>query len=322
MRRRPLPARVLATPSIALAALLILAAAPPRAHAHASLLGAVPGPGARVQDAPGEVTLRFSEPLNSRLSHAALMDARGRRRVAADARVAGSTLVVRPLAPLGRAPYRVEWHSVSTTDGHELEGSFGFGVGTATVGGSHSVQQSPLAGAGWLRALTRTLLYVALLSFAGALLLRTLLARGGRERSWLVPPELEEQAPQLGIDTAAVRARERTLVADLGLFATALAAVAAVIEAARAAGELSLGALRDFLLANASGLARVAVVALAALALGLARRRPRLAALAAVCALGALVFSGHANSADPRALAIAVDWIHLLAGATWLGGWG
>jgi copper transport protein len=322
MRRRPLPARVLATLSISLAALAVLAAPAPRAHAHASLLGGVPSPGARLQDAPGEVTLRFSEPLNARLSEASLIDARSRRRVPAEARVAGRTLVLRPAAPLERAPYRVEWRTVSTTDGHELEGSFGFGVGTATVGGAHSVQQSPLAGVGWLRALTRALLYIALLFFAGALLLRALLARDGGERSWLVPTELEEQEPALGIDGAAVRARERALVADLGLFATALAAVAAVVESARAAGELSLGALRDFLLANASGLARIAVVAFAALALGLARRRPRLSALAAASALGALVLSGHANSADPRAVAIAVDWIHLLAGATWLGGMG
>ena len=47
-------------------------------------------------------------------------------------------------------------------------------------------------------------------------------------------------------------ARERALVSDLGLFAAALGAIAAVVEAARAAGELSAGALRDFLLANAS----------------------------------------------------------------------
>src|SRR5438128_2491788 len=141
MRRRHLPARVLAAPLIVLGAFGCVGADAPCAHAHASLLGASPSPGARLQNAAGPVTLRFS-------------------------------------APLARAAYRVDWHTVSTEDGHELEGSFGIGVGTAAGAGSHSVQQSPLADAGWLRALTRALLYVALLSFAGGLILRALLERG------------------------------------------------------------------------------------------------------------------------------------------------
>ncbi|MDX6669465.1 MAG: copper transport protein, partial [Solirubrobacteraceae bacterium] len=322
MHRRHLPARVLATPLIPLAVLVALAAAAPAAHAHASLLGSSPPPGARVQSAAAPVTLRFSEPLNARLSNATLIDARSHRRVSSRSTASGRTIAVRPLAPLRRAAYRVEWHTVSTDDGHELEGSFGIGVGTAAAGGAHSVQQSPLADGGWLRALTRALLYVALLSFAGGLLLRALLERRQPSRSWLFPRGLDDHAGGLGVDANAVRARERALVSDLGLFAAALGAIAAVVEAARAAGGLSASALRDFLLANASGLARVAVVGFVLAALALARRRPTPAALAAACALGAVAVSGHANSADPRAVAIAADWVHLLAGATWLGGIG
>jgi copper transport protein len=79
-------------------------------------------------------------------------------------------------------------------------------------------------------------------------------------------------------------------------------------------------ALGDYLLQGTPGLARVALVGLALAAVALAQRAPRVAALAAVAALGCIVAAGHANSADPRALAIAADWTHLAAGATWLGG--
>jgi uncharacterized membrane protein len=64
----------------------------------------------------------------------------------------------------------------------------------------------------------------------------------------------------------------------------------------------------------------VAVVALVGLAVLLARRRPPLAALAVIGALGALVVSGHANSAPARGVAIVADWAHLLGAAVWIGG--
>ena len=63
----------------------------------------------------------------------------------------------------------------------------------------------------------------------------------------------------------------------------------------------------------------MAVVALVALAAVLARRRPSLAALAVSGALGALVASGHANSAPARGVAIVADWAHLLGAAVWVG---
>lgn len=219
--------------------------------------------------------------------------------------------------PLGRAAYRVEWHSVSTLDGHALEGSFSFGVRTAAAGGEHSVEQSPLARGGVYRIVARWLMYAALLTFAGALLLRWMLP-GGASGSWLVPAGLRRDAQ--GVDAEAMVERERALVLDVGLFAASLAAAAAALEAADAGSGLSVGSLRDFLLANATGLARVAVVVLVLAAAFLADRSPRLAAGVASLAVGAVAVSGHANSASPRFLALVTDWVHLLAGAVWLGG--
>jgi copper transport protein len=313
MSRRALPRRLRAAPLIALAALAVAA---PAAYGHAAFLGATPAPGARVESAPTAISLRFTDTLNRRLSDVHLVDARSGRRIPASQHAAGADgLVLRPATALPRGAYRVEWHTVSTTDGHELQGSFGFGLGVAAGGGGRAVEQSPLADLGWARALVRALLYATLLTFAGALLLAALLGR-----DWLVPASLESPAARAGLDAASARRRARGLVADLGLFAAALAAAAALVDAGRAAGGLSPADLSDFLLANLTGLARVAVVALVALAAVLARRRPSLAALAVSGALGALVASGHANSAPARGVAIGADWVHLLGAAVWVGG--
>ncbi len=313
MLRRAVAARALATLPGALA---LLAIAAPRAAAHAAFLGATPAPGARVEAAPATVTLRFTESLNRRLSAATLVTtAGGRKAVAARVNASGTTLVMHPTAKLERGAYRVEWHTVATDDGHELEGSFGFGVQASAGAGATATDQSPLAGGGWAHALVRALFYATLLAFVGALLLAAVL--GPR---WLVPPALEDGEGALALDVGSARRRERGLTADLGLFAAALGAAIAVIEATSAARGVSAGALRDFLLANPAGLARVGVVAFVVLAAMLSARRPRVAALAGMAALGAVVASGHADSADPRLAALAADWVHLVAAAVWVGG--
>jgi copper transport protein len=340
--------------AVAAGAALALALLAPAAWGHASFLGADPPPGVRVQSAPRQVALAFSEPLNRALSRADLVDARSGRRVPAARRFAGDRrLVLTPRSRLARGAYRIDWQSVSTADGHPLEGSFGFGVRVAAGAGGGSLQRSPLADGGWARALTRWALYAALLLFTGGLLARALLGRrwpagdedpepdplepstggngngrgpaapisprGGVAVATRVPPRLAAQPEARDVDPA-VAARADAVLADAGLAAIALAATAATLEAALAAHGLSAAALRDYLLANFAGVARIAVVGLAAVALGLARRAPRAAALAAGTAVVAVAVSGHARSANPAGVAIAADAVHLLAGAVWLGG--
>lgn len=310
MRRVPTPRRALAP---ALAVLVFAGVAAPAAFGHAAFLGSSPAPGQRVEATPSRIVLRFSEPLNDRLTQAALRNtANGRRVATRSVVIRGRRIVVTPGAALPRGPYRVTWTTVSTDDGHALEGSFSFGLRAQAAGGA-TIEQDPLARGGWLRAAVRTAMYVVLLFFCGAILLSAL--RPG----WLVPRALEAEAVG-GLEPPAARVRERALVSDAGLFAAGLAAVAAVVEAATAAGSLAPGSLSAFFLSSLTGGARIAVVAFILVTLWLAARRPRIAAVAAVCALGAVVASGHANSASPRGLAILVDWIHLGAGSVWLAG--
>ena len=298
--------------SLLAACALALAWAPP-AFGHAAFLGAQPEPGVRLEAAPTEIVLSFTEPLNARLSRATLVSVADGKKADATTEASAHRLLLRPKAALATGAYRVRWHTVSTEDGHALEGTFSFGVRAAAAGGEHVLQQSPFARDGWVRVLSRALFYVAALLFVGALLLRTLLSGRG---SWLAPRRAE------GVDVAAVARREREVVVDVGWASAGLAAAVALAEAADAAGGLSLGGTRDFLAGSVAGAGRAATVILFTTAALLVGRRPRVAAVFGVAAFGALAASGHAASADPRLPSVINDWVHLLAGAVWLGGIG
>lgn len=303
---------------VALTSSLLLAltfAAPGDAFAHAAFVGATPTPGARTEASPRQVTLTFTEPVNGRLTSVELES------VASGAKVAttlstqgGSQLVAKPKTGLDTGAYRVDWHTVSTEDGHALEGRFSFGVRVAAAGGELTVEQSPLARGGWMRVLLRGLLYVGALLFVGALVLPILMRR---PRDWIVPDGLGDDA-----FVEANRERARAIVGDVGWFAASAAAAATLVEAANAAPSFSPGALRDFLLANAAGVARLGVVVCLAIAALVWQRFPRLAAGLGLLGLGAIGASGHANSASPQLLSVLNAWLHLASGATWLGGIG
>jgi copper transport protein len=312
MAARPCTQRAVAA-LIAVSGAFAAAASP--AFGHAAYLGSSPEAGARLPQPPAQVTLTFSEALNGKLTRAALATARGGTTITAVASVAGRRLLLRPKRPLSRGVYSVRWHSVSTDDGHALEGTFSFGVRASAAGGEHSTSLSPLARDGWIRVLARAVMYAVLLVFVGALLLRALLAGSGR--SWLVPHGVTAD-PAMQADRVAQR--ERLLLSDLGFFAAAAAAISALADASDAAGGLSLTGVRDYLLSSSAGQGRLAVVVLLLLAGWAARGYPRAAALPAASALGALAASGHANSASAGLLAVGVDWLHLLAAAAWLGG--
>jgi methionine-rich copper-binding protein CopC len=291
---------------------------PATAHGHSAFLGSDPAPGERLQTAPASIAMRFTEPVNLRLSRARLIAVAGGRRVGALASAArGNRLVLRPNRPLARGAYRVEWHTVSTEDGHALEGSFSFGVRAPAASGEHALEQGPFARGGVGRVLARALLYVALLVFAGAILLRVMLPqRDGF--SWLVPCPLHATLPSGS--ARALERRQQALVIDTGLAAAALGAIVAVLDSADAGGRLSVNTARDYLLANPAGVARVALVGFVLVAVAASRRMPIAAAVAVVGALASVSISGHANSASPRLPTLIADWSHLIGGAVWLGG--
>lgn len=304
----------------AVAAAGLCLALAPSAFAHAAFLEAKPAPGSRVGSPPGEIALRFTEPLNRRLTKVAVVAiASGRQVPGSAASGKGRAVAFRPARRLAKGAYRIDWHTVSTQDGHALEGSFSFGVGVAATGSAHDVEQSPLARAGWLRILVRALFYAALLFFAGGVLNAVLLARPGPPGAWLAPEQVQGEAPRSpGTVAWSERAWTRTL--DAGWLAAGAAVAVAIVEAADAGGGLRPSGLSDFLLSNVAGWGRVATVVAVAAAVPGARRRPRLAVGWLGLAFLAIALSGHANSAEHRTLAVLTDWVHLIAAALWLGG--
>jgi methionine-rich copper-binding protein CopC len=94
--------------------------------AHSLLLESSPAAEATLAAAPVQLTLRFNNRIEKRLSRITLRDERGTPQAltiaAADGGADRLAAAVPPLAP---GAYRVEWHVLST-DGHVVSGSFGF----------------------------------------------------------------------------------------------------------------------------------------------------------------------------------------------------
>jgi methionine-rich copper-binding protein CopC len=100
------------------------------AFAHAQLKTATPAVNGAVAAAPSEVTLNFSEKLESAFSTVIVRDAVGKRVDKADAQVdKGDRTIMRvALDPLTPGVYIVEWRAL-TADTHKTEGAFVFRVG-------------------------------------------------------------------------------------------------------------------------------------------------------------------------------------------------
>lgn len=309
----------LATLVLTAAAALAISAAP--AWGHASFLESQPEAGTLLESGPGKVRLQFTEPLNQALSDVTLLDSSSGDEV--PARVVGGEereLIIRPQERLERAPYEVGWQTVSTVDGHTLEGSFGFGVQTAPTETEQNVEQSPLARDGWVRIGARALLYATLFFFAGGLLTAALSVRGSEPAAWLVPASVGPLLARAGRDPAATTARVWARTLAVGWLSLAAAVAVALAEASDAGGGLSAQGLSDFLLSNGAGLARVGTVVAIAIAVLLSRAMRVAASVAVALAFLTIALSGHASSADPRSWAVATDWIHLVAASIWIGG--
>jgi hypothetical protein len=99
------------------------------AFAHAELKRAVPPAGGTVAAAPNEVTVIFSEPLETAFSTLVVRDSAGKQVDNGDAHIDKDdrTTMRVSLQPLPRGTYTVKWRVV-TVDTHRTEGTFTFTV--------------------------------------------------------------------------------------------------------------------------------------------------------------------------------------------------
>ena len=97
------------------------------ALAHAHLSHANPPVDGRLDTAPTEVVLSYTEDLEPAFSAAEVTDSSGARVDQGKPQISGSTMSV-ALKSIGPGTYHVHWHVLSV-DTHKTEGNFTFHVG-------------------------------------------------------------------------------------------------------------------------------------------------------------------------------------------------
>ena len=305
---------------------LCLLLAPSTVLAHTELISSQPAAGSVLATPPERVRLSFSEPIEPDL-FALEVYAEDRARVdRADARVPSDNVAALEASLIDLRPgtFTVAWRVLSI-DGHVVRGTFAFTVGAAA--GSAPQLDLPASGAPFeLGATLRW--WTFLLAFA-------LVGGFG-----FVPLVLLPARRAAGIADAAVQlASERRFlwVAWPAVILLLLLSLGALVFQAADATGVPLGqvfsgrAITRLLTGTKYGalwLVRMALLlgllGVTAVMAGASRppRRVRWIGLA----LGAgllltIAASGHASAVPRRTpVAIAADWVHLLAGSVWVGG--
>jgi copper transport protein len=298
---------------------LALAFAAP-AWPHAALLKTLPAENAILAKSPAQVALSYSEPVEPRFAVISVIDPDGHRKTDGSPHRSATSPdeIDVPLDALTQGWYLVFWRVISV-DGHPVRGAFTFAVGPnpgppprfAIPSLSETAATPGLVAARWLT-------FLAFMSAIGIFVLRVIVTRP-------------------------LRSAPRALTIAFGV-AMGVALVAVPIYVLLATAQFafrsatSIGALVPLMRVSAFGrayldlellLALFAVAAGAALALD-RRASPRrsiaelLALLGALLAAGSVLLApglaGHPAQTSPRALALALDWLHLAAGSLWIGG--
>ncbi len=287
----------------------------PVALAHAVLLRATPSGSQTLAQAPDQVQLLFSEPLNPEFSNVQVLDAAGARVDLDNSQIdpTNDRLLSVSLRPgLGNGIYTVNWRSLSAVDVHPDEGEYHLFVGVPVVSEA-TVQTGLQITATPETTIGRWWFYLAASLFGGVL------------ATW------KFVLVRLVTDDQKLRRRAyRMVVAGgvlliLGTLFTGLAqaAAAAGVPLLDGFGQPLVGLLTRGRFASIwwprlgleiASLGLIAVGGLDGLASECA-----LATLPAVLLTSALTSHGAALPAGAAA-GIAIDWLHILGATLWVGG--
>lgn len=299
------------------AAVAVLPATP--ASAHAVLEETVPATGTAVAEAPGEVRLRFSEPVSVSLGGIRVLDDGGQRvdRGKVDKSDDGKTLIA-PVKRLADGTYVVAWRVIST-DSHSIRGGFSFRVGDAVAGDDRALIQDALKSEGGSGDVTGILYGAARFgAFAGL----TVLVGGA--------------AFLILFWAGGVRSRRaRSILWAAWAAAAASTALGIVLQGPYSAGLPLTDGFKPSLIADVLdtrfgtvwGVRLLLLLAVVPLLRAVGPRRERLpgwwAPAGGVLAIALLLtpgVSGHAATGTLIPLALAADVVHLASIAVWLGG--
>ncbi len=320
--------------SLALAFLLLISLpiwwwiTPSPVSAHANLVSSEPAANSELEEAPDRIIIRFTEPIEPSLSHIQVLDSSGQRVDQDNSEVDDLNPLVMSVgvADIPDGTYTVAWRNVSTVDGHRVRGSFVFAVGQPLADVPVPAVEQSLLQSPWAPAL-RWLTLLAALAMVGGLVFEILVTR---------PVLLASQVPDAvrAVGTAVSARSNRLVAAAAGLFLAA--SLGHLLLVATITHEVSLwgafgGPIRDTITATDWGglwVWRMAAalgfaVALAVIRFSTELWQPavRLLLLGLGCAvLWTLTLTSHgAATVDIRNLAIAADFLHLLASAFWVG---
>ena len=290
---------------------MLLAGASPAA-AHASLASTSPGAGDVLGEAPAEVSLRFTEPVEAEDGALRVFDGEGQRVDDGEVRQDGPTVTV-GLDDVGHGGYVVTWGVVSA-DGHPITGAVTFRVGEGAAAPDESLVARLLAeeggdpGVGAAATVARFLAFAGLLVLVGAAATLALAwpsgIADGRARTvlWAAwAATFVGTAASLLLLGPATRGRPLGDVADLSLLGDVLGSRVGRAWAVRVA-LLVVAALVLRAWRSAASLPRVLLGGL-----GLAL-------------VAAPAFAGHATTGRLTPFAVVADVAHVGAAAVWIGG--
>lgn len=285
------------------AGVVLILATPGPADAHALLASSDPADGSRLDEAPAEIVLRFTEAPELPLSEVSLLDRSGATlQTGEPSAVSGEPGSLSVEVPaLEEGVYTVTWRTVSKVDGHPSGGTFAFGIGVSPLQVApakapeiEATEPSPLEVAG------RLVLYIGLGLLVGATWVGSLV--------FVVCPWPVRRV-----------AGWAWAVAVVGLV---VLAVAQQRSAGVGFGEFLPTTPGRALLYRAGAIA-LAGTALLGAALWPRSRRAMLlvAGIAGGGAMLAHVAAGHAAARGDLAWAkVLAQWLHFLALGIWLGG--
>jgi copper transport protein len=309
----------------ALAVSAVVLMLPAAASAHAYLVKTFPVASAVLNTPPPDVALTFDEAVEPRFALISVTDESAHPETTGAVHRAASdpdTLVV-PLKKLSEGWYLVVWRAISV-DGHPVGSAFTFAVGP-NPGPQPQFKIPHISATATTTPLliTRWLVFLTTMIAIGLFVLRVLIARPLVRR----------------VEGTSLRAVSIAFAIAAGL---ALIAIPVYLEVATANDSLTsafdVGKLVPLFRTTAFGRGYVDLeicVALFAAAGGIAiwvdrperGRRTIAAVLATAGALAAAAAvllipgaSGHAGQTAPKALALTLDWLHLVSGSIWVGG--
>jgi copper transport protein len=296
-----------------LGAAIALGARERAAEAHALLVRADPPENAQLREAPSQITLYFSEPLEQEYSRVSVVDQDGERVDDRFEFLAEDDAAMRViLLPVEPGYLSVRYETVSVVDGHRITGSFPLTVLNAD--GSLPAGQPPettsiTAGEepDPLRVVDKWVLLVAGSVMVGALAFV----------AYVLPRGATSQPGAAGFEPTAVR------VAVIALGVVAIAGLAELVLQAIDIGT-DVGSVLDTRWGQRWLARNLLLIPLGLLLIGLVRGLSNrlLAGLALAIAAAYMVLTSnvsHAGAGGGSFWAVASDFVHLMASSVWIG---